>query len=245
MLKNTFFGKSYLSWIENKNILAGAEGKKNLVENFFFMANKIQPLILINPIVGLIVLGIGQFFLASLGLLSLLILSSLIQFQFAPHYLYPTAFFLFFVVVILLSESRYQILLVLMLFFEIIFFPKQIYNRSTITPEPFEAAVKYSIVNHLVEKNSKFNVAMIAHPNAILGFEYRYFFQKYGLTPMREFEYSASDVLLLFTNKADLDPTSLNTWETNQFGKKYLQKIIRRGYRHRRSRIDFVFLRFL
>ena len=33
MLKNTFFNQSYLSWIGNKNIIHGAAGKKNVIEN--------------------------------------------------------------------------------------------------------------------------------------------------------------------------------------------------------------------
>jgi len=233
MLKNTFLDRSYLSWIENKNILNGDSAKKNFIENFFFLSGKIQPLILINPIISLFLIAIIQFFekkskksffLIFIGFLALLILSFLIQYQLASHYLYPTAFFIFFIIIILLLESRYKILIVLLFVTEILFFPKDIYKKSTIVPEPFETAVKYTIEKHLVEKNSRFNVVMIADPNAIVGFEYRYFFQKYGFTPLSEFEYSKSDILLLFTKINNLEPLTLNTWEINQFGKKYLQK---------------------
>jgi len=233
MLKNTFLDRSYLSWIENKNILNGDSAKKNFIENFFFLSGKIQPLILINPIISLFLIAIIQFFekkskksffLIFIGFLALLILSFLIQYQLASHYLYPTAFFIFFIIIILLLESRYKILIVFLFVTEILFFPKDIYKKSTIVPEPFETAVKYTIEKHLVEKNSRFNVVMIADPNAIVGFEYRYFFQKYGFTPLSEFEYSKSDILLLFTKINNLEPLTLNTWEINQFGKKYLQK---------------------
>lgn len=233
MLKNTFFNQSYLSWIGNKNIIHGAAGKKNIIENFFFMSNEIKSHIIINPIIGLIILGLANFFEKKSdkkifyilnGFLALLILSILIRFQLAPHYLYPTAFFIFFIIIILLLESRYKILIFLMFFLEILFFPKQIYNKSTILPEPFDQAVKYSIRNHLVEKSSRFDVVMIADPNAIIGFEYRYFFQKYGFVPLSEFEYSKSDTLLIFTQKNNLDPSKLSSWEIEQFGKKYLLK---------------------
>jgi len=233
MLKNTFFNQSYLSWIGNKNIIHGAAGKKNVIENFLFMANEMRSHIIINPIIGLIILGLVDFFEKKSskkifyilnGFLALLILSVLIRFQLAPHYLYPTSFFIFFIIVITLLKSRYKILIFLMLFLEILFFPKHIYKKTTIRPEPFDQAVKYSIEKHLVKKDSRFNVVMIADPNAIVGFEYRYFFQKYGFVPLSEFEYSRSDELLIFTRKSDLDPSTLNSWEIEQFGKQYLLK---------------------
>mgnify|MGYP001588736072 FL=1 len=67
---------------------------------------------------------------------------------------------------------------------------------------------------------------MIADPNAIVGFEYRYFFQKYGFIPQSEFEYSKSDILLIYTEINNLNPSTLNTWEIEQFGKKYLLKTL-------------------
>lgn len=233
MFRNTFLDKSYLSWVGNKNILHSATGKKNIIENFFFMSSQIKPLILINPAIGLAVLGLVHFFKKKLddkllfifnGFLALFILSILIRFQFALHYLYPTAFFLFFIIIILLLESRYKIFILLMFLLEILFFPKHIYSKSTIISEPFDKAVRYSIENHLVEKNSRFNLVMIAHPSAILGFEYRYFFQKYGFIPLSEFNYAKSDVLLIFTQKKNLNPSLLNSWEIEQFGKKYMDK---------------------
>ncbi|MFA5770282.1 MAG: hypothetical protein WC894_02195 [Patescibacteria group bacterium] len=233
MIRNTFFNQSYLSWIGNNNIIHGAAGKKNIIENFFYLSNKISELIIINPIFGLAIFSFVNFFEKKLnknnfyilnGFLALLILSVLIRFQLAPHYLYPTAFFVFFTIVILLLESQYKILIFIMFFLEIILFPKYIYYKSTIRPEPFDQAVKYSIENHLVEKKSLFNVVMIADPNAIVGFDYRYFFQKYGFVPLSEFEYSKSDILLIFTQKNNLNPSTLNSWEVEQFGKKYLLK---------------------
>ncbi|EKE14568.1 MAG: hypothetical protein ACD_12C00421G0004, partial [uncultured bacterium] len=230
MIKNTFFNQSYLSWIGNKNIIHGAAGKKNIIENLFFLSNKISEFIIVNPIIGLVVLTLVSFlekkinkriFYILNASLALLILSALIRFQLAPHYLYPTAFFVFFTIIILLLESQYKILIFIMFFLEIIFFPKRIYYKSTIRPEPFDQAVKYSIENNLIKKDSRFNLVMIADPNAIVGFDYRYFFQKYGFVPLSEFEYSKSDTLLIFTQKNDLNPSVLSSWEIEEFGKKY------------------------
>lgn len=229
MIKNTFFNKSYLSWIGNKNIIQSTSGKKNIIDNLFFMSNEIKPLILFNPLIILIIFGVlkfydknikGKIFLILNGLLALIILAGLIRFQFAIHYLYPTSFFLFFTIIILLLESRFKILLFILLFIEIIIFPTHIYSKSNITSDSFEKAVKYVIENKLIDNKTSFNVVMIAHPNAIVGFEYRYFFQKDGYVPLSEFEYSTSDVLFLFTQKKDLDLSTLNSWEIQQFGKQ-------------------------
>jgi hypothetical protein len=229
MTKNTFFDKSYLSWIENKNIIYSVSGKKNIIENFFFMSNKLTQLILINPLIVLITFGMLQFydknikrniFLILNSLLALIILAVLIRFQFAIHYLYPTSFFLFIYFIFLLLESRFKILLFIILFVEIILFPKNIYSKSNINSGSFEKAVNFVIDNKLIDKKTEFNVVMIAHPNAIIGFEYRYFFQKQGYVPLSEFEYSKANTLLIFTQKKDLDISTLNTWEINQFGKQ-------------------------
>ena len=231
MIKNTFFDKSYLSWIGNKNIIQSTSGKKNIIENLFFMSNKLKELILINPLITLIIFGILQFYDKNIkgkiffifnALLALVILAVLIRFQFAIHYLYPTSFFLFFTIIIVLLESRFKILFLILLFVEIVLFPKNIYSKSNITSEPFEKAVKYVIENKLIDKDTRFNIAMIAHPNAIIGFEYRYFFQKDGYAPLSEFEYSKSDILFIFTQKKNLDLTTLNSWEIQQFGKQNL-----------------------
>ena len=232
MIKNTFIDKSYLSWIDNKNIIQSTSGKKNIIENLFFMSNALKELILINPLITLIIFGTlayfdnkikGKFFYILNGFLALIILAILIRFQFAIHYLYPTAFFLFFMIIILLLESRFKSLLFILLFVEIILFPRHIYSKSNITSKPFEKAVKYVIENKLIDKKTGFNVAMIAHPNAIVGFEYRYFFQKDGYVSLSEFEYSKSDVLYIFTQKKDLDLSTLNSWEIQQFGKRFLK----------------------
>ncbi len=233
MIKNTFIDKSYLSWIQNENVLRGKSGRKNIFENILFMSEQLKFLMVVSPLIMLSALSFILYFEKKLrknrflilnSLFALVILSALIRFQFAVHYLYPTAFFIFFVILLLLLTSRYIWPLFLLLVLEIIFFPKQIYSKSNITAEPFELAVKYSIDNKLVDKNSNFNVVMIAHPNAIVGFEYRYFLQKNGFNPLSEFEYNKSDTLLIYTRRKNLDPSTLDTWEIQQFGKNNLLK---------------------
>lgn len=231
MIKNTFLDKSYLSWVENVNVLEGKAAPKNFIENILFMSEKLKPLIIINPLISLFGLSFFLYFEKKLaqnralilnGLFALIILSVLIRFQFAAHYLYPTAFFIFLLVLFLLLTSRFRGLLILFLLIEITFFPKHIYGISDIRPQPFEEAVNFSIDHRLVDKKTKFNLVMIAHPNAIVGFEYRYYFQKKGFTPLSEFEYNKSDVLLIYTRRKDLDPQTLSTWEIEQFGKNNL-----------------------
>lgn len=233
LIRNTFIEKSYLAWIDSKNISGGATGKKNILENIFFMSHEMKPFLSINPLIGYIAFiaiyffekrSRSRLFLLLNGFFSLFILSALIRFQFASHYIFPTAFFLFFTLIILLLESRFSIFLVFIIIMSVVYFPTHLYKQSDITARPFEKAVKFSIEKHLVEKNTRFNIVHIAHPNGIIGFEYRYFFQKYGYIPLSEFEYDKSDILLIFTERKNFHPSQLNSWEIEQFGRKYINR---------------------
>ena len=55
MFKNTFIDKSYLMWIKNSNIPGGITGKKNPIENFFFIAKTMEKFIVINPLILFII----------------------------------------------------------------------------------------------------------------------------------------------------------------------------------------------
>lgn len=233
MLKNTFVDQSYLAWIQNESIAQGAAGKKNIFKNLLFITGpgQIQSDISVHPLLAyLMATGVyaierlsSQKLLLMHAGLALFVVTLFTRFQFAHHYLYPVAFFLFFSFLVILLESKFSFLLGLVLFIAILSFPVRLYKTSTVPVEPFQRAARYSIAHNLIDKNTRFNVAYIASPNAIVGYEFRYFFQKYGYPPQSEFEYAGSDTLLLFTQKKNFDPSRHNTWETQQFGRKYLE----------------------
>lgn len=233
MFKNTFLQKSYLSWTQNQNVLHGQKAASSLRENIVFINNEMRSFIGTHAIgVLLFTLTITLFkkmksvkwevislFIAFFTLIVLL------RFQFDFHYLYPNAFLMVFLMLIFLLKLRNLGLILFLVIFQIVFFPRHIYKPSTVPLEPFEQAVNYSIENKLVIKEDQFNVVWAAHPNAILGFEYRYFFQKNGYPPLSEFDYNNSKILLIFSKNKDFDPAQLNTWEAQQFGRDNLQKV--------------------
>ncbi len=231
ILQNTISQHSYASWFNNENIIKGEIGKKNLFDNFFFVSKEIQSVINISPILAFVTL-IGLqlidkkkknkiLLISAAG--ALLLLVTILRYQFALHYVYPTAFYIFFTIIYLLLETKFSILLPMLFALLLIAFPTRLYKESTVQYYEFERAVNYSIENKLVDSNSQFNLVYLAHPSAILGYEFRYFFQKNNLPAKSEFDYSSAQTLLIFSRRKNIDLTTLNTWEFEQFGREHLK----------------------
>jgi hypothetical protein len=238
MFKNTFIEKSYVKWLTNTNIPNGLAGKKNVLANIWFLSENMKGYLLINPLFIYFLLGVFFYFkkpevktkIIYFGSLVTLVLTALIlRFQFIPHYLFGLSFFLFFNALILFLSLKIdvfkKILISLFLIYELITFWKTPYVPSWRTPERFEKAVNYVIKNHLVSKTN-FNIIQITKQNllATLGFEYRYFFRKNGYQPDSEFLYNQSRELVIFSEIPYQDISQFNSWEAEQFGKKYFKK---------------------
>ncbi|MBI2051787.1 hypothetical protein HYT33_03440 [Candidatus Roizmanbacteria bacterium] len=235
IFKNTVIDKSYLAWIQNRNIPGGLEGKKNILENIFFMADQMKQLTIVNPLIIYAILGIillrkkpqKKFLAVYFGpLISFLLFTAIIRYQFIPHYLPATAFLLFFGALIVFLETRFTYLLLAFLVAEIVFFPSYLYTSSWRKPEPFEKATNYVIENGIVTKDSQFNIIQITKENLLapIGFEYRYFFRKRGYIPQSEFAYNTSKELLVFSEVPDFDLPKFRSWEAEQFGVERLKK---------------------
>ena len=118
--------------------------------------------------------------------------------------------------------------MVIFIIIELISFPRYLYRPSWRTPDRFEQAVNFVIKNKLVDK-SNFNVIQLTKENllATIGFEYRYFFQKNGYRPDSEFQYPQSEKLIIFSEVPYDDISRFNSWEVEQFGKKYFSSAIK------------------
>ncbi len=231
ILKNTFIFHSYVSWIANQNLPHALSGKQNIIANLFYISDQLTPYLAINPLVILAVLVImllinrhsdhPKINLTTAGALSLLITAVLIRFQFVPTYLYPAGFLLFFLAVNALLQSQYPLILLPLILLEIISFPAHLYQPAIRTSAPFEQAVKFVIDHRLVKQTDNFNLAQITNPPGIatLGYEYRYFFLKYGYQPNSEFQYANSNKLIVFSDRQDATPTEFPSWEIDQFGR--------------------------
>lgn len=235
MFTNTFIQKSYLNWMENKNIPNGVVGKKNVIENILFMSGQLRHHIILNPLIpyGLLLVLFKlerpqkkERMLFAGSLLALLIFSMIIRFQFIPHYLVAVGLTLSFSFVVIFLRSRLWPSLIILLFLGILFFPTHMYRPSERRPERFEKAVQFAVQKNLVRKDVPFNVIQITRQNllATLGFEYRFFFKKYGYSPDSEFAYSTSKDLIVFSELPDYDISRFRSWEAEQFGTQYFQK---------------------
>lgn len=235
MLKNTFIDKSYLLWINNKNIPGGIIGKKNPFENFFFISQSIEKFLVINPLIMFIIATISQVkekltrkdtVLLAGSIAALITMALLMRFQFIYHYLFAAVLLILFTVVVLITKSKLYVLLLILLAFELAYFPKEIYIPSWRTPAPYQKAVSYVLENQLIARGENFNVIQITEPDLLSpnGFEYRFFLQQQGYRPDSEFIYKTSRKLLIFSEKPEYDIKKLDTWESREFGTEYIAK---------------------
>src|SRR3989344_92326 len=237
MFKNTFIDKSYLMWIKNSNIPGGITGKKNPIENFFFIAKTMEKFLIINP---LILLGISTFkvhsklidrdkkdlLLLFSSIASLIFLALFMRFQFIYHYLFATIALILFSTIVVLAKNKLYVILFIFIALELVFIPKEIYLKTWREAKTYENAVNIAIQNHLISKSESFNIIQVTNPDLLSpnGFEYRYFLQKRGFAPDSEFIYKTSRKLILFSEKPEYDIKELDTWESREFGREYLSK---------------------
>lgn len=235
IVTNTFIQKSYLTWTSNKNIPGGLEGKKNVLKNIFFMADQAKLFGFLNPIATYILLPLilrfrsvkkKDWILYGGTLLTLVLFSVIIRFQFIPHYLAGTIFLFTLTLILISLKYRLIVLLLLFLIIELFNFPKAIYQDSWRKPDRFEKAVNLAISKKLINKNNSFNVIQITKENllATIGFEYRFFLRRSGYIARTEFEYPQSSKLLIFSEVPYNNISAFNSWEAEQFGKQYFMK---------------------
>lgn len=235
MLKNTFIDKSYLLWINNKNIPGGIVGKKNPFENFLFIAHIMKKFMVVSPLVLLFVAGVVSInkslsqkekLLLSLSFGSVVFLALFMRFQLIYHYLFATVLLLLFTVVVILTKHKQYILLLLLLAIELANIPQEIYLKTWRSDKTYEQAVHVVIDQKLLHKTDSFNIIQVTEPDLLSpnGFEYRFFLQQYGYKPASEFAYKTSRKLLLFSEKPDYNIKNLDTWESREFGREHIAK---------------------
>ena len=235
MLKNTFIDKSYLLWIKNSNIPGGITGKKNPIENFVFISQAIQKFTVVNPLVLFVLAGVKHHtqrftgkdgLLLMSSLLSLVLLALTMRFQFIYHYLFATILLLLFTTVIILLKQKWHIFLIILLALELTHIPKEMYDNSWRKYQTYEQTVNYVLENKLLQQGESFNIIQVTEPDLLSpnGFEYRFYLQQHGLQPESEFAYKTSEKLLIFSEKPEYDIKKLDSWESREFGTKFLVK---------------------
>jgi hypothetical protein len=205
---------------------------RDILTNFSFVTTRFTWLLGIHPIIYflslfLIIRKIGKsslWWLYYCALFSFLISVLLLRFQFESHYLFPACTLIVFTTVMALTQLNSKRLNIIWLIILISSFSLGMYSHSTRTVGKYAVAVDYLIKNKLISSNDKFNViGIIDSSNRVVnGNEYRFFLTRSGFNPLSETDYAKSGKLIVFSEDRNYPLSRLHTWETEQFGQKYL-----------------------
>lgn len=233
MLKNTFITKSYMTFVENKNIPGAVSGKKNVLDNAPFIFNQLSSQLGVSLLLYTAAFVIfwkkvkskERFFIIS-SLVLFLFLTIALRFQFGAHYLLPISVFLVFALVLTILNTKYSWLLIIILLLEAYSFPRGIYSDATRKAAKYEKAVNFAIEKKIIQRGDSFNVIQVSKDFGAYvptGHEYRFFLRKNNFIPKSEFEYNTSDILLIFSDEPTFNLAKLDNWEVGQFGKNYFK----------------------
>lgn len=238
MARDTFINGSYRSFTQDSNTPQFWLHKNPIISSFLFFSGKFKQWVLLPPIFyfGVMIAATAwkmkeksnrlDLFLLISSLLSFILSMIILRFHFEEHYFFSTLFFIVFATVIVLIRSRLWFLLLAIIFIEIILFPKPLYNQSKRLFSSIEQSVKFSIDQKLVTKEEPFNLIQITDAYGLVptGYEYRFFFRKYGLYPNSEYEYKEAKKLLIFSETPYYDIDRFKMWATEEFGREYFSK---------------------
>lgn len=233
MLKNTFVTGSYKSFIENTNLTNEIKNNRNFIENITYIYKNLSSQL------GTNILFFISFFLILIpklkekrdkvfimaSFLMILIFILFLNFQFVSYYLLPVSILIIFTTSIVLLNTNHKWILSFFLFLVIFSFPKGIYNKGIRKPEQYENVVNFVIDRKIIKDSDSFNIIEIAKDyNYPIGYGYRFFFRKNNFIPKSAFKYNNSDVLLIFSEISNFNIAKMDSWEIDQFGKKFLKK---------------------
>lgn len=224
MTRNTFINHSYLSMSATRHV--------SFWENLLFLKYKLIQLIIFDPSYYLIVILLAvlfhqkfskPFFLICLtGLVASVII---LRFNFEIHYIFALAFFLSFSTLLLITNSRFWFLTSLFILSELTLIKLPSYPNPERKISNPEVSVRFLVQDGLVDKSQKFNLIAITDAYALVptGYEYRFFFRKYGYLPNSEYDYSSAKTLFIFSEAPYYDIDRFKMWATEEFGRKYFR----------------------
>lgn len=240
IITNTFIQKSYLQWMNNQNIPGNLSAEKNMLKNLAFMAQRIKEYLQFNPLLAW--LGVIALFLTKklklkpvdtrllLGaLISFILFSLIVRFQFIQHYVFGTSLFIFLSLLLVFSQRLkplvFTLIACLLVFYQLRVFPVNLYQSTWRPPSGFQESVNFVINKKLIKPGESFNLIQITKQQllATLGYEYRYFFRLNNLVPNDEFNYPTADKLIVFSELPLKNLRDYKSWEAEQFGLQYLK----------------------
>ena len=235
MTYDTFINHSYLSMLKNNSQFYPI--RQNLLINYFFISGKLKELLTLQPITYLVIISSIIFiefkrkkiyskqsnFLLISSIISLLLLVNILRFYFEYHYIFPMAFLLLFSLTVILIRSSFWWLIGILILLEVIFFPTSILKIPNRSYKDLENSVKFVIDQKLITRSEPFNLIQVldAYNLVPVGFEYRFFFRKYGFMDNSEYDYQNAKKLIIFSETPYYDIDQFKMWATEQFGRNY------------------------
>lgn len=233
MTKDTFVNQSYRTFTEDGNTPQFWRHENKFVSSFLFISDKFKKLISLEPIFyfGLIIFVLRSKWLQYLSIsmiLSLFLLIIVLRFHFEDHYIFSVALFIPFAASLILLRSKLWFFLLIITIFQVQTFPTNLYQNSmkSVSFNDIEQAVKFSLDHKLLSKDIPFNLIQITDAYGLIptGFEYRFFFRKYGLYPNSEYDYKSAKILLIFSETPYYDIDRFKMWATEEFGREHFTK---------------------
>lgn len=229
MMKNTFIDRSYLSFVNNTNLLNGVKLNKNIFLNSLFLLQEINYWMGISLLLGILSIIISfskkDKNLLITNIFSFVMLVILLRFQYSSHYLLPFITLLSFTLIVTVARGKYVYLLLPFIIFLLIFrLPAKLYSpvADHMNYDYIKNTVNQVISKNWLNKNDHFNVLLIRKSGVQVpvGNEYRYFFVINNYYPDGETLYSQSKKLIVFVEDKNYDIKEFNSWESREFKMK-------------------------
>ncbi len=242
--KNTFIDKSYLSFVDNKNLTNSPTGSDNILINFSLFQKYLTnwttiPILIIYSLAILLLIlkwkKINQLtkIYSLSSVISFVLLGLLAKSQLAIHYFLPFILSIQISIILILNDIYQKKFLANLLFLSLIILnlikiPKYIYQNSNQSINTYRNFTQELIHSDIFKNvNSSIN---ILNPNdtpiAVLGWGYRYFLKINGYQILNPDAFNQSNQILIIQENNNHDNiTNLKLWELDQFGNKKINSL--------------------
>jgi len=241
--KNTFIDKSYIMFVDNKNLVDPLPTSSNRLLNFWLLQkhfttwSQISFLALLLTTIILLIIKWKKIdnptkIYVSSSLIAFLLLVIVAKSQVAIHYFFPFILAIQVSLIILITKLSSKIsfkIFLLFLIFSFLKFPKGFYQPIKRTINSYRSFTNKLTSSDLFKNiDSQLNVFCAREtPVAILGWEYRYFMELNGYKVLAPTLFNQANQLLIIQEAKNSDNIdSLKSWELDQFGPRILNKSI-------------------
>ena len=233
-IKNTFIDKSYVNFIEDKNLSSTRpKTSQNLLENARMTDARAM-----EWGIPLLVLILAQFVvvvkdlvrktwsletsLVATSIVSWVLLVVLLRWQYAFHYLFPLYILVLFVSAIYVTiREKWVYVVVLSSVLTVLSISRlqSLYVSASRPIADFRITIDFILPFIQNERNIPTNVYLVRKEGSTEphGHEYRYFLRVAGYTIMDVNSYTTSNRLLIFDESKEAKITQLRSWEIDQF----------------------------